>query len=103
MFPHPDDDVFVGGTLSLLVRAGVRVEAAWMTSGGYDGLQAMREQEMEQAMDVANVERRHLLRLPDGGLVGALDDACAMLYRLIGEDQAAGRDWSRFRGRARRP
>ena len=85
VFPHPDDDVFVGGTLSLLVRAGVRVEAAWMTSGGYDGLQAMREQEMEQAMDVASVERRHLLRLPDGGLVGALDDACAMLYRLIGE------------------
>ena len=85
VFPHPDDDVFVGGTLSLLVRAGVRVEAAWMTSGGYDGLQAMREREIEQAMDVASVERRHLLRLPDGGLVGALDDACAMLYRLIGE------------------
>jgi N-acetylglucosamine malate deacetylase 2 len=83
VFPHPDDDVFVGGTLSLLVRAGMRVDAAWMTSGGYDRLETVREDELHQAMDLAGVERRHLLRLPDGGLVGALDDACAMLHRLI--------------------
>ncbi|MEL4486285.1 PIG-L family deacetylase, partial [Shewanella algae] len=76
--------VFVGGTLSLLVRAGVKVEAAWMTSGGYDGLDRLRENEMRRAMDVAGVERRHLLRLPDGGLIGALEEASAMLCRLIG-------------------
>jgi LmbE family N-acetylglucosaminyl deacetylase len=85
VFPHPDDDVFVGGTLSLLVRAGVRVDAAWMTSGGYDGLDRVREDEMRRAMDTAGVERRHLLRLPDGGLVGVLDEACARLHRLVGE------------------
>ena len=85
VFPHPDDDVFVGGTLSLLVRAGVRVDAAWMTSGGYDGLERVREDEVQKAMDVAGVERRHLLRLPDGGLVRVLEEACAALHRLIGE------------------
>jgi LmbE family N-acetylglucosaminyl deacetylase len=85
VFPHPDDDVFVGGALSLLVRAGVRVDAAWMTSGGYDGLDRLREDEMRRAMDVAGVERRHLLRLPDGGLVRVLEEACATLHRLIGE------------------
>src|SRR5262245_18685945 len=85
VFPHPDDDVFVGGTLSLLVREGVRVDAAWMTSGGFDGLERTREDELHQAMDVAGVERRHLLRLPDGGLVRELDAACATLERLIGE------------------
>ncbi|MBL6613940.1 MAG: PIG-L family deacetylase [Reyranella sp.] len=85
VFPHPDDDVFVGGTLSLLVRAGVKVEAAWMTSGGYDGLDRLRENEMRRAMDVAGIERRHLLRLPDGGLIGALEEASAMLCRLVGE------------------
>jgi N-acetylglucosamine malate deacetylase 2 len=85
VFPHPDDDLFVGGTLSLLVRAGVRVDAAWMTSGGYDGIDHVREDELRQAMDVVGVERRHLLRLPDGGLVGGLDEACAALHRLVGE------------------
>lgn len=85
VFPHPDDDVFVGGTLSLLVRAGVRVDAAWMTSGGYDGLERVREDELRRAMDVAGVERRYLLRLPDGGLARVLEEACATLHRLIGE------------------
>jgi LmbE family N-acetylglucosaminyl deacetylase len=85
VFPHPDDDVFVGGTLSLLVRAGARVNAAWMTSGGYDGLDRVREEELQRAMDVAGVERRHLLRLPDGGLVGILEEACGALHRLLDE------------------
>ena len=85
VFPHPDDDIFVGGTLSLLVRAGVRVDAAWMTSGDYDGLDQVRENELQRAMDIAGVARRHLLRLPDGGLIGALEDACATLHLLIGE------------------
>ena len=85
VFPHPDDDVFVGGTLSLLVRAGARIDAAWMTSGGHDGLERVREDEMGRAMDIAGVERRHLLRLPDGGMIGALPQACAMLRRLIDE------------------
>lgn len=83
VFPHPDDDIFVGGTLSLLVRAGVVVDAAWMTSGGYDGLDRVREGEIARAMDIAGVERRHLLRLPDGGLVRVLDEACAALAALI--------------------
>ncbi len=84
VFPHPDDDVFVGGTLSLLVRAGVVVDAAWMTSGGYDDLDRVREDELRRAMDIAGVERRHLLRLPDGRLVRGLDDACTSLAALIG-------------------
>jgi LmbE family N-acetylglucosaminyl deacetylase len=68
----------------MLVRAGVRVDAVWMTSGGYDGLDRVREDELRQAMDVAGVERRHLLRLPDGRLVGVLDAACSALHELIG-------------------
>jgi LmbE family N-acetylglucosaminyl deacetylase len=85
VFPHPDDDVFVGGTLSLLVRAGAQVDAAWMTSGGYDGLDRVREGELHRAMNVVGIAQRHLLRLPDGGLVRALEDACEMLGELIGE------------------
>ncbi|MFC7397135.1 PIG-L deacetylase family protein [Chelatococcus sp. GCM10030263] len=85
VFPHPDDDVFVGGTLSLLVRAGVRVEAAWMTSGGYDGLDEVREAELQHAMEVVGVCERHLLRQPDGGLVGTLEESCGALRRLIEE------------------
>ena len=87
VFPHPDDDVFVGGTLSLLIRAGVDVEAAWMTSGGYDGLDHLREDELHRAMDIVGVMRRHLLRLPDGGLVGAITEACGALHQLISEVQ----------------
>jgi LmbE family N-acetylglucosaminyl deacetylase len=85
VFPHPDDDVFVGGTLSLLLRAGVRLHASWMTSGGYDGMAHARERELQQAMDIAGVENRHLLRLPDGGLIADLENACAKLVRLIVE------------------
>lgn len=85
VFPHPDDDVFVGGTLSLLARAGARLDAAWITSGGFDGIDRVREDEMRRAMDATGVERRHLLRLPDGGLIGALPEACAMLHRLVAE------------------
>lgn len=83
VFPHPDDDVFAGGALSLLVRADLTVHAAWMTSGGYDGLDQTREDELSRAMDIAGVMRRHLLRLPDGGLIGALEEACAAVHRLV--------------------
>ena len=103
VFPHPDDDIFVGGTLSLLVRAGVRVHAAWMTSGGYDGLDQVRENEMQRAMDIAGVARRHLLRLLDGKLIGALEDACATLHLLIGEIEPRAVIGPAFRGRPRRP
>jgi LmbE family N-acetylglucosaminyl deacetylase len=85
VFPHPDDDVFVGGTLSLLARAGACLDAVWMTSGGFDGLDRVREDEMRRAMDAAGVERRHLLRLPDGGMIGALSEACALLHGLMAE------------------
>ena len=83
VFPHPDDDVFVGGTLSLLARAGLCLHACWMTSGGYDGMNRARENELRHAMDIAGVAHRHLMRLPDGGLIGALEEACSALRRLI--------------------
>lgn len=85
MFPHPDDDVFVGGTLSCLVRAGVRLDAAWMTSGGYDGRERAREEEIRRAMDIVGIARWHLLRLPDGGMIGVLEEACTALRQLIGD------------------
>jgi N-acetylglucosamine malate deacetylase 2 len=85
VFSHPDDDVFVGGTLSFLVRSGVRLDAAWMTSGGYDGREHAREEEIRRAMDIVGIARQHLLRLPDGGMIGVLEEACTGLRQLISD------------------
>ncbi len=64
---------------------GVGVEAAWLTSGDYDGQGALREREIESAMDVIGVpaKRRHLLRLPDGRLMDFLAEGIKVIGVLL--------------------
>ena len=38
LFGHPDDDVFIAGTMKLLLDNGAELHAAWLTSGDYFGL-----------------------------------------------------------------
>lgn len=85
VFAHPDDEVFVGGMLWDLQWVGVGVEAAWLTSGDYDGQGALREREIESAMDVIGVpaKRRHLLRLPDGRLMDFLAEGIKVIGVLL--------------------
>jgi LmbE family N-acetylglucosaminyl deacetylase len=97
--PHSDDEALgCGGTVALLVRAGVPVHVVYMTDGrrspaGEDGepapdadaLVATRRQEAQDAMAVLGVpaERLHFLDLPDGALTAAEDRAETLLSRLF--------------------
>jgi LmbE family N-acetylglucosaminyl deacetylase len=61
------------------------VEAAWLTSGGFDGQEDQRELETFSAMDVLGLKREqcHFLRLPDGHLAGHLQEAIEKVAALI--------------------
>jgi LmbE family N-acetylglucosaminyl deacetylase len=87
LFAHPDDDVFIAGSMKLLLDSGAHVEAAWLTSGGMMGGAKHREKELHRAMEVLGLpsERIHLLRFPDLSLVEHLDSASDKLAELLGE------------------
>ncbi|HMK37239.1 MAG TPA: PIG-L family deacetylase [Desulfomonilaceae bacterium] len=91
LFAHPDDDVFVAGTMKLLLDRGADIHCAWVTSGDYFGQQGQREEELAGAMRILGLgkESIHLLRYPDLGLVSRLDqaaDAVAALMELVRPD-----------------
>lgn len=83
VFAHPDDETFrPGGTLALLARQGVRVQALTATRGeaGSCGdpplctaeeLPARRERELYCACAALGLEPPHLLDFPDGHLAEA--------------------------------
>ncbi|HMK34149.1 MAG TPA: PIG-L family deacetylase [Desulfomonilaceae bacterium] len=85
LFAHPDDDVFVAGTMSMLVKAGHTVHAAWLTSGDARGDPAMREAELCKAMRIVGVAESgiHLLRLPNRGLLGILPTAAEKVAKIV--------------------
>jgi len=84
IFPHPDDDLFVSGILAASA-AKAKVEAVWLTSGGFDRLQDLRELEISQAMNLVGLKRGqyHLLRLPDGQLAQHLAEAIDKIAGLM--------------------
>ncbi len=77
VFAHPDDDVFVAGTMRLLIERKATVHGLWLTSGDARGGRERRETELHAAMDLLGLppESRHLLRLPNRGLLPLLDQA----------------------------
>lgn len=85
LFPHPDDDLFVGGMLADLCQSPRPVHAGWLTSGGFDGRDRIREMEARQAMEVCGLPapRRHFLRLPDGGLIRRFEDLVSRVGALL--------------------
>lgn len=89
LFAHPDDDVFIGGTLKLLLDQGAEVDAAWLTSGDYFGLGSRRERELSNAMAALGLDERrvHRLRFPDLGLLSRLDEAAEEVADLMDQLQ----------------
>jgi LmbE family N-acetylglucosaminyl deacetylase len=87
LFGHPDDDVFISGTMKILLDSGAEIHCAWATSGDYFGLGKIREKQLADAMKVLGIpgEHIHLLRFPDLGLVSRLDEAADAFASLLGE------------------
>lgn len=87
LFAHPDDDVFIAGTMRLMIENGDDVYAAWATSGGLLGGQHHREQELAAAMKILELpeSRINLLRFPDLGLLANLDTASDRVADLLKE------------------
>jgi LmbE family N-acetylglucosaminyl deacetylase len=104
VIPHPDDELWFGGTLRLLADRGVRVELIAMSSGeaGTDylareggrlsgaALAAWREGELAESARLLGVAELDFWRLPDGrleALGGEGGDVVARLAeRLRGTD-----------------
>jgi LmbE family N-acetylglucosaminyl deacetylase len=89
LFAHPDDDVFIAGTMKLLVDQGAELDAAWLTSGDYFGLGDRREKELTKAMAILGLDgsRVHRLRFPDLGLLARLDEAADDVADLMDQAQ----------------
>jgi len=85
LFAHPDDDVFIAGTMRLLLDAGAQVYAAWLTSGDYLGQGRRREVELTKATAILGLDpnRTRLLRFPDLGLIGKLSEAASKVAELL--------------------
>lgn len=85
LFAHPDDEVFIAGTMRQLLARGAELHAAWLTSGDYFGKGQERERELSEAMHILGLRdsRRHLVRLPDLGLVRELDHASDQVAKLL--------------------
>lgn len=93
--PHPDDELWMGGAIALLSRAGASVSLTCMTRGeagtdylARDGerlqgeaLARWRQGELEASAKILGVEEVSCWGLPDGGLDG-LDEA--ELARVVG-------------------
>lgn len=85
LFAHPDDDVFISGTMRTLLDRGAHVFGAWATSGGLLGGSTSRETELARAMRILELpqSRMHLLRFPDLGLVRNMSSACDRVAELL--------------------
>jgi N-acetylglucosamine malate deacetylase 1 len=87
LFAHPDDEVFIGGTMKMLLDNGADIHGIWLTSGDFFGGGANREKEHSNAMRVLGLDsgRYHLMRFPDLGLVAELNEAADALAGLLKE------------------
>ena len=87
LFAHPDDDVFIAGTMRLMLDRGDDVFAAWATSGGLLGGQYKREQELAHAMEILDFpeSRINLLKFPDLGLISNMKPAADRIAGLLQE------------------
>ncbi len=84
VFAHPDDDVFINGTIQRLLYEGAEVNCVWLTSGGYMGGALKREKELFASAEILGLRRSsiRLLRLPDLGLIHNMDSCIRTLVRI---------------------
>lgn len=77
LFPHPDDEVTVSGTLMKLIDEGHEVHLICLTRGEAgnsgeqytkDNLAALRTKEMKRAASLIGIHKLHQLTYPDGDL-----------------------------------
>jgi len=89
LFAHPDDDVFIAGTMKLLLDQGADLHAAWLTSGDYFGLGSRRDRELTRAMAILGLDesRVHRLGFPDLGLLARLDEAAEKVAEMMDQVQ----------------
>ncbi len=85
IFAHPDDEVFVGGAMRMLLDYGADVYGVWLTSGDFFGPGEKREKEHSGAMEALGLARDHirLLRLPDMRLIHSLEQGVSAVTQLI--------------------
>jgi len=85
LFPHPDDELPIAGTMRDLICCHRAVHAAWLTSGDLFGKGEVREAEHSKAMEILGLDPRHihLLRFHDQGLIHVLGDAIDAVAALI--------------------
>lgn len=93
IFPHPDDEVTVAGTLMKLKDAGLEIHLVCLTrgeKGKSSGIQdevelaKLRSLEMQKAADIIGANQLQLLNYPDSGLeeIG-LDSLKGIVSKLI--------------------
>jgi len=87
LFAHYDDDVFISGTMRMLLRAGAQVHGAWVTGCDYFGQATKRQVELQRAADILGLDEsaRRRLGFPDMGLLNSLDKAADRVARLISD------------------
>ncbi|MFH0959371.1 MAG: PIG-L deacetylase family protein [Pseudomonadota bacterium] len=85
VFAHPDDDVFITGTMKKYILSGLGIRAVWLTSGGYFGGQKRREQELTRAASELGLlsQDYDLLRFPDLGLMNSMNNAALELSAIL--------------------
>ncbi len=85
LFAHPDDDVFICGTMRQLLVKGADDHTAWLTSGDYYGKGQLRERELAEATNIIGLHRSrvHLMRFPDLGLVRLMESAANEVAKLM--------------------
>lgn len=95
VFPHPDDEVTVAGTLMKLKEEGHEIQMVCLTRGEKGNssgildevkLAKIRSDEMQKAADLIGADQLHMKNYPDSGLetVG-LDSLKKVVEDIIGE------------------
>ena len=89
LFAHPDDDVFIAGTMRVLIERGAEVHGIWATDGNFMGQGNVRMGELAKAASILGLDpsRVHLLNQPDLGMIRAPDRAADCAARAINETQ----------------
>lgn len=97
LFPHPDDEVTVAGTLMKLREDGHEIHIVTLTKGEKgksSGIQdekilaEIRTREMQEAADLIGASQLHLLDYPDSGLSSmGLDSLKGIVSDLINQIQ----------------
>ena len=89
---HPDDEVIgIGGLLAFHGRRGDEVEVVHATRGGggdpearHDDIEALRQQEVEEALATLGVGAPRDLGFEDGSLVARRNELVPVLEELFG-------------------